>query len=481
MPSAGQVPRPRARWLTRSFIPAAILLSAAGLLAYTARDALRPAIGVHVIPVVPVVHTPSADSAAAPQPTDVQGSQASAGAPSQVPGEVLAQAPGWIEPAPHAVSIAALTEGVVSEVLVLEGERVEAGQVVVRLVNEDAILSRRMAEATLESRRAEYAGALTAIETARAMARVEWSAAEEVEDDLNRKKDLVGGGAIAAGDVRRLEIRLAGLQARALAADGMIEEAKAAALRLASTIEADRAALDEAALRQSRTEIRSAVSGVVLSRFVEPGTRIMIGSESGETSGMAGVVMRIYDPSKLQVRVDVPLADAAKIAPGTPAIITTEALPGSVFEGVVMRAVHEANIQRNTVQFKVSINSPSPVLKPEMLTRVRLHSRASAQPIDGGTVDHTASSQRLLVPANLIEHDSPGARSGHLWLVDSRDGLTFARRAAVECMPTDTPGFVHITRGVVPSDRVIADPARPLHDGARIAVIGEKPTSDSDE
>ena len=57
--------------------------------------------------------------------------------------------------------------------------------------------------------------------------------------------------------------------------------------------------------------------------------------------GMSGAVVRLYDPARLQVRVDVPLVDAAKVGVGTAAQITTEALPNVVFRGSVTRVVHE--------------------------------------------------------------------------------------------------------------------------------------------
>ncbi|MBX3409058.1 MAG: efflux RND transporter periplasmic adaptor subunit [Phycisphaeraceae bacterium] len=470
----GPVPRPKGRWFTRAMVPGVILVGAAGLLAYTARDMVRPAIAVTVVPVVPrFAPIPGAGDEDAPHQAD-HVPRAVNGVALQ--GALLAQAPGWVEPAPYATSIAALAEGVVSEVLALEGERVEAGQVVVRLVRQDAALSVRMAEAALRVEQAMLAGARSAVDTARAMTHVEWSNAEEVRDDLERKKELVPTGAVAAGDVRRLEIRLAGLEARARAAEQMVVEAQAAVMRAHAAVDAAQASLEEASLRLSRMEIVAPAAGVVLSRSVEPGTRIMINTESPETSGMAGVVMRVYDPLHLQVRVDVPLADAAKITLGTPATITTEALPDAVFHGVVTRAVHEANIQRNTVQFKVSLSEPSPVLKPEMLTRVRLMSKAD-QRLSGGTPStaafDTGEGLHLLVPARLIDPAAPGAVTGHLWLVERSPGGTVARRAAVDFVQTENPGYVRITRGIRPTDRVISDPPSTLREGARVRIAGE--------
>src|SRR5687767_8177023 len=123
------VPRPPRRWLVRIGVPLVILIAVAGLFAYAARGLVAPAIDVWVAPVV-------AKPAAGPA-----GSGGEPGA-----GAVLTQAPGWIEPAPYPVLAPALTEGVIREVLALEGDRVEAGQVVARIDDQDAKLALRRFE-----------------------------------------------------------------------------------------------------------------------------------------------------------------------------------------------------------------------------------------------------------------------------------------------------------------------------------------------
>src|SRR5829696_1920050 len=122
-----RVPRPRPRWTSRVLLPAGLLAATAGLLAYGARDALRPATPVRVVPVVVRQATAPVDG--------------SSPVPSGAPSAATVQAPGWVEPDPFAVSVSALTDGVAKEVLVLEGQRVKAGQVVLRMVDDDAKLA----------------------------------------------------------------------------------------------------------------------------------------------------------------------------------------------------------------------------------------------------------------------------------------------------------------------------------------------------
>lgn len=465
MSRGGGVPRPRARWATRLLLPAAVLLAAGAVLVYAARDALRPGLGVYVAAVVPKA-SGVADDGAAPAGGDDSGGAAL--------GAVVVQAPGWIEPAPFAVNVPALAEGVVEQVLVLEGERVEAGQVIARLVSDDARLSLRAAEAAVAERASEVELSRTVLATAESRVLVERSAAEALRDDVDRKRDLVARGAVPEGEFRQLEIRLGGLEATVATAERLVSEARAAVLRAEAARDAALVARDEAALRLSRMEVRSPVGGIVLSRLVEPGSRISMSADGD--GAMMGVVLRVYDPSRLQARVDVPLADAAKVGVGTRAMVSTEALPGQEFSGEVVRVVHEANIQRNTVQFKVALEEPSPQLKPEMLARVRLHGAGGKRPGGEGAADRAGPGEvTLLVPGEAITA-GPGGAGAQVWIVDTAGGTPVARRATVTTASSGDEGYVAVTSGVRLTDRVIlnASSLAGLDEGVRLKILGER-------
>lgn len=136
------------------WLPLGVGLAVVALLIYTGGRALMPVAEVRVRPAL-------FDPSASMEP-------ASAGASE--PTVRAVQAPGWLEAAPFATACTALTDGVISEVLVLEGDRVETGQVVATLVRRDAELS-------LDRARAELGAAQAALETARAdlaAARTTW-------------------------------------------------------------------------------------------------------------------------------------------------------------------------------------------------------------------------------------------------------------------------------------------------------------------
>lgn len=453
--AAPDVPAPRRRWKTRVLLPASILLAAAAILAYAAQDVLRPAIEVSVVPVV-------AKPAATAAPESTEGEPLA----TDALGAMIAQAPGWIEPAPYATGVPCLTEGVVREVLVLEGQSVRAGQVIARLIDDDARLQARSAEASLADRQAAGDAARAAIESALAQAQAERAFAAELRDEIVRVRELVAAGGQGTGPLRTMEIRLGGLEARVQAADNAAEESRARLRQAESQLASATVQRDEAKLRLDRTEVRSPADGVVLTRLVEPGARIGMSSRTDAADSRDGLILRIYNPASLQARVDVPLADAARIAIGLPALITTDALPDTEFTGTISGIVHEANIQRNTVQCKVAITKPSPVLKPEMLVRVKLHARATAS---GAASTNTPDQPlHLAIPAAAI---SPASAAGEasVWTVAQHSGSTTAhRRTITATAPQD--GLATVTKGLNLTDKVILDPPPSLRDGARIRI-----------
>ena len=342
--AATTIPRPPSRLFTRIALPAIILLGTAGALAWSMWRTLAPATPVQVAQVVQRASeaAPPAGGAAAPGTGAASSAASSAGSNATPPATATArltgpavQAPGWVEPAPFPVMVSALTSGTVKDVLVLEGDAVTKDQVLVRLYDEEQRIALDLADATLAELRAKHA---------------------ELADELQRKTPLVDAGAVPAAEVARLKLRA---------------EAAAASIRAA---EAERAMK---ALTLARTEVRAPAAGVVMARLATPGA--MAVAQDGKP------LVELYDPASLQVRVDVPLADAGSIAPGQPAEIQVDVLPNHVFRGTVTRLVHQADIAKNTVQAKVRIDAPAPQLRPDMLARVRIFTRAGGSAAGAGT------------------------------------------------------------------------------------------------
>src|ERR1043165_676015 len=437
------VPRPQGRWKTRVLLPGLVLLCFAGVFAYALRDTFLPATRVHAVAVV--AKLASGGNAAG----------------------VVAQAAGWVEPDPYPIYVSALTDGIVEDVKVLEGQRVKAGDVMVKLIDEDAKLALAFAEAELQHHQhdicdytamvkaaqaewdhpTERTRAVKAAEALLAQYKadlhaygaelgVERAKEKELEEQLRREELAAKQQAIPEIQKVQTELKLAtqramiqyleakqpALEAKIAQQDAELtaarenlnlriqetREMEQAIAKLAAeehTVHTIRVKRDEAKLRLSRMEVRSPADGVVMERMVDRGSKLFVNMNE-KNSAQA---YKLYDPSKLQVRVDVPLADAAKVGAGQRAKVSVEVLRDVVFDGEVTRVLHQADIQKNTLQVKVAIKNPRPELRPEMLARVQFIA------IEKPDAKEKEPTQSVLAPEKLIKngggHRSEGATS----------------------------------------------------------------------
>ncbi len=298
---------------------------------------------------------------------------------ANVAGKLMFQASGWIEPDPLPIKATALTDGIVDSVNVLEGELVKKGDLLATLIRVDSKLERDAMAAKLAEMKASFDAhcvktqlALQRIEVEKAGLAIAEADAEEANDKLGRYERL-SKGAIAEDEmlVTRLnqKRRLADVDAAKARIVGITQEINQIAFEIlaiqAQIKEAD-INLEKAELAHARTEIKAPLDGRVLALKAAPGQKKMVLMDDEDSSTIA----ILYDPAHLQVRVDVPLADAAGLSVGQRAKIRSNLLPDQVFEGEVTRIEGAADLQRNTLQAKVRIESPSDKLRPEMLSRV---------------------------------------------------------------------------------------------------------------
>ncbi|HAW96419.1 MAG TPA: hypothetical protein DCX60_09095 [Phycisphaerales bacterium] len=485
---ARRVPRPPARWFTRFAFPMAIILCTAGILLVTGWNAVMPARDVTVI-----------STAVRPVETTMQN--------KEMPTSSI-QAPGWVEPDPFATFVPALEEGIIKELFALEGDRIMKDQIVGRLVDDEARIAVSQAQAELILARSAFQADKAAeeaastelrelIETTRrvglaraqhqkmiaqlqeytSLIRASEAARDQLLDEIGRKETLIEEGAVAEALVVRLRLKAAAAQAEL---DGLHDQKMAksaeldaaeteldAALRsrellIHETLEAENAAanlerskaavalaearLERAKLALDRCEITSPVDGIVIERLTSPGSTINFGN------GTHGAhVLHVYDPKKLQVRADIPLADASRVGVGQMAEIVVDLLPDEVFKGEVTRFLHKADIQKNTVEAKIRIIDPSPLLKPEMLARVRIMPGRSAMP----GMEMATTMQRVFVPESAIvdPEGSPG-----LWTVEEIEGRRgTAALQSIVLGEGRNDDWREVVGGILPGAKVILD------------------------
>jgi HlyD family secretion protein len=280
---------------------------------------------------------------------------------------------GWIEvPSYHPIVVSSLIPGRVEELEVLEGSRVEKGDVIARLYAKDK-------EDALVQAEAEAAAALANMERLKAgfrvqeveKARADLEAAE-ANTELKKKvfertRGLLESGAVSAEDLDRDEAayRTAAARSEALRQEFELREegSRVEDIRAAEAEYRRRLALLELARNQlAYTTVTSPASGVVLERFVTPGTTISAGNLR---------IVSLYDPADLQVRVDVRQENIGGVFIGQKVEVFTDVEPGRSYAGEVIRIEPMADFKKNTIQVKVRLRDTSDKLFPEMIARIR--------------------------------------------------------------------------------------------------------------
>lgn len=253
--------------------------------------------------------------------------------------DVVAVGPGRVEPVSEEVRISAQVGGTLREVLVDEGTRVTAGQVVARIENAEHVARVSQAEAELALREAQARRVRNGArdqEREEAVAAV--AEAEAVLDharaDLARLRQLAGDRVISQQELDRGEQTARVAQARVEAARQRADLIAAHAreedqARADSEVALAKAQLAEARALLAKTTLTSPIDGIVLRRHRKTGESVSTQFDSP--------ILTVADRSRLRVRVDVDETDVARLAVGQRAYVTADAYGDRPFHGRVIR------------------------------------------------------------------------------------------------------------------------------------------------
>jgi multidrug resistance efflux pump len=207
--------------------------------------------------------------------------------------------------------VGAQTSGVVASVEVEPGQRVEAGQVLVRFADHQLQANLVRASSRLSEARARASSAATRIDAAQTQS-------QEARVRYEQRVPLAKSGAISQDELRTAETRLATAEAmeRTAFAD---HDAFGAEV---NTAEAD-LAIARADLEASA--IRSPAQGRVLRRIAEPGASVVVGQP----------VIALWIGKDVWVEAWIEQDDLSKVEVGNEVKVTVSSVPGRVFHGQV--------------------------------------------------------------------------------------------------------------------------------------------------
>ena len=201
------------------------------------------------------------------------------------------------------VDVASKIPGRIAVVLPREGDWVDAGTVVARLVADELRAQLRGAEASVVQ-------AERAVDQGRAGVRKSRADLQLADKTLQRSEELVGRGFISRNKLDSDQSGMEGAMAGMAQAQGRVAEAGAAVAAARARVE-----VLQANLRDS--ELQAPVSGRVLYRLAEP----------GEVLPAGGKVLTLLDLSEMHLTVFLPTALAGQVALGSEARIVLDALP----------------------------------------------------------------------------------------------------------------------------------------------------------
>lgn len=262
------------------------------------------------------------------------------------------------------MGISAEISGKVLEVLVKEGDRVEAGQLVARLDREQSAYQLQQAEAAVKAAEAQWKEAVSGsrseqIRQAEAIllrAQAAVKGAQEAlayrEDNYRRVEELYRAGTASQqqlNDAKALvdeaRSRLEQAEAEEKSAQANLELLQAGSREetikaLEASLEKAKAARDAARLAWERAEVRAVRGGIVDSVNFLPGEMVPAGA----------VLVTLLDLDKLWVTVYVPETQIGQVRLRQEALIAADSLPGRRFKGKVEYIAPEAEFTPRNIQ-----------------------------------------------------------------------------------------------------------------------------------
>ncbi|ALG90437.1 MULTISPECIES: HlyD family secretion protein [Actibacterium] len=252
------------------------------------------------------------------------------------------------------IDISALAAGRISEIMVKEGDFVEAGDVLVQMDVVQLNAQKRQAEAQL--RRAqigvETANSLVVQATAERKAAKAVVAQHQAQYDaaasrLARSEQLVKTNAISQQTLdddraaaRQAEAGLAASEASLAAADAGIGAAKAQVVDARAAIEAAQASIDAITASINDSTLTSPRSGRVQYRV----------AQEGEIVSAGGRILNLVDLSDVYMTFFLPTSQAGRVQIGTEVRLVLDAAAASVIPATVSYVADVAQFTPKTVE-----------------------------------------------------------------------------------------------------------------------------------
>ncbi|MFN5975619.1 MAG: efflux RND transporter periplasmic adaptor subunit [Planctomyces sp.] len=339
--------------------------------------------------------------------------------------------------------IGARATGRIEAVLVEEGVRVAANDVLAILEHADLDASLAAAKASAARCRSEL------LEQDVLIART--------QRDLQRAEKLLAGRTMTQAEFDTEKFEYDAAVAR--------RESLQAALQLAE------ARVQEAEQLRENMFVRAPFAGTVISKDAELGESIMPGG-MGEASGR-GSVVTIADLEHLEVDCDVKEDFISRVQQGQAAEVAVDAVPGRRYRGRVRKVIPMGDRARATVKVRVALEDADERLFPEMSSTVYFLP-ADAVVGDGVVGDGVAAGgvqetkgvagRRIFCPNDALQTMGGDV---WVWVVGAEDRL---KRVVVQ-VGAKKEGRTEIVNGLAGGERLVAGNSAEYRDGLAVKVL----------
>ncbi len=353
-----------------------------------------------------------------------------AGGSAAASGTSLLDASGYIV-ARRRATVSSKVTGKVVKVMLEEGQRVEAGQVIALLDDANWRATLAQSKAQLDQAEANVASTQTAFDDAKPI--FERAEKQKVAAVISAQSF---DESRAQYDVAHHNLLIA---QRGLAAA--------------------RAGVEVAQHNLEDTVIRAPFAGIVTEKTAQPGEMVSpISAGGGFTRTGIGTIV---DMDSLEVEVDVSENFINRVRPQQPVTIKLNAYPDWDIPGSVIATIPTADRAKATVKVRIAIKPRDPRIIPEMGARVAFLSDNEPAAV-GGSGGEKSPAPGVLIPADAI------TTSGNASIVFVVHGATVERRA-VRLGGKTTAGQV-VTAGLEAGNTVALGDLSKLSDGARVRI-----------
>ena len=326
-------------------------------------------------------------------------------------------------------TVSAKITGKVRQVLIEEGMRVEAGQVMATLDPIDADSERSLAHSQLEAARSQVGSVQAQL--------------KDAEANASRLGQLVGRKLVSRQQYDQAVAQRDSLRAQLLTAQRNAQVA-ADSLRIADN-------------GVDNTVVRAPFAGVVIAKAAQPGEIVSpLSAGGGFTRTGIGTIV---DMDSLEIEVDVNEAYIGKVQPKMPVEATLNAYPDWKIPAEVIAIIPTADRSKATVKVRIALKQKDPRIVPDMGVRVSFLEKAQAAP-------PTAAPKPVgvLVPADaVVQRAVDGKDTDVVFVVEQGKAVLTAVKAG------DTRGSERVIEtGLAPGDSVIQAPPADLQDGAEV-------------